>query len=364
MKVLFLMPYPREGASSRYRVIQFIPYLESRDVTCWVRPFFSSQFYKILYNKNHYFRKSAYFTSSLIKRFFDLFLAARADIVFVHLRAVPLGPPLMEWIIKKIGKKIVYDLDDAIYLGKTSHENQLVQWFKFPRQVDFSLRISTEIISCNEHLSEYAKQRTVAPVTTIHTCVDTDKFKPDTSQIRSEIITIGWVGSHSTAVYLEPLRRIFLRLYDIYNFRIKIVGAGSYRLNMPGLDVSYEQWTLAQDVVSFQSLDIGVYPLADDEWTAGKTGFKTIQYMSVGVPCVVSNVGANKGIVVDGVNGFLASSEDEWVEKLGRLLKDETLRKHLGMSGRKTAEERFSFKVNAPALYDVLYNTKMREPTR
>jgi glycosyltransferase involved in cell wall biosynthesis len=103
-------------------------------------------------------------------------------------------------------------------------------------------------------------------------------------------------------------------------------------------------------VALFNTCDVGVYPLTEDEWTKGKCGFKAIQFMACGVPVVASAVGVNREIITDGVNGFLASSEDEWVEKLTRLADDPTLRRRMGEAGRQTIEERYSLRVNAPRM--------------
>jgi glycosyltransferase involved in cell wall biosynthesis len=62
----------------------------------------------------------------------------------------------------------------------------------------------------------------------------------------------------------------------------------------------------------------------------------------------------NREIIQDGVNGFLASTEDEWREKIGRLLADPDLRQRIGEAGRKTIEQRYSLAVNAPKLTSLL----------
>ncbi|MFA4991914.1 MAG: glycosyltransferase, partial [Candidatus Omnitrophota bacterium] len=121
-----------------------------------------------------------------------------------------------------------------------------------------------------------------------------------------------------------------------------------YRMKIPGADVINKPWELSNEVDDFRSIDIGVYPLPDNEWTRGKTGFKTIQYMSVGIPCVVSNTGANKNIVRDGINGYLADTEDEWIDRISLLIENAGLRKKIGDAGRKTVEESFSVKANVP----------------
>jgi glycosyltransferase involved in cell wall biosynthesis len=100
----------------------------------------------------------------------------------------------------------------------------------------------------------------------------------------------------------------------------------------------------------FNTCDIGVYPLPDDEWSRGKCGFKAIEFMACGVPVVASAIGVNREIIEDGVNGFLAATDDDWVEKLRRLLDDPELRRRMGAAGRTTIEERYSLRVHAPRL--------------
>ena len=69
---------------------------------------------------------------------------------------------------------------------------------------------------------------------------------------------------------------------------------------------------------------------------------------------VATAAGVNQEIIQDGVNGFLAATEDEWVEKVGLLLSDPLLREKLGLAGRRTVEERYSLDVNAPKFLRIL----------
>ena len=352
MKILFVEPYPTEGPSSRYRVEQYLPYFKKEGIECILRPFISPEFYRILYKKRFYFRKILLFMQGTIKRSFDIFTAVKCDIIFIHLEAFPFGPPIFEWILSKMRKKIIYDLDDAIYMGITSSANRFLRRLKCPSKINTILKMSSFVITCNNYLADYAKKYN-KNVIAIHTSVDTEKFKPDSKE-KGRDITIGWIGSHSTARYLEGVKEVFLKLGSKYKFNLKIIGAGNHNIKIDGVNVMNIEWNLKDDIKQFQSLDIGVYPLPEDEWIRGKAGFKTIQYMSVGVPCVVSDVGANRSIVKDGINGYLAKTESEWVEKLSILVNSQELRQRIGSAGRITAEGKFSVKANAPRYLEII----------
>jgi glycosyltransferase involved in cell wall biosynthesis len=164
---------------------------------------------------------------------------------------------------------------------------------------------------------------------------------------------VGWIGSPTTTPYLASLGDVLREAGRRRPFLMRVSGS-SEDFTLPGVNVRHEPWTLAREVELFNTCDIGVYPLTDDEWSRGKCGFKAIQFMACGVPVVASPVGVNKDIIEDGVNGFLASSQAEWVDKLERLIADPALRARLGAAGRKTIEQRYSLTVQGPHMADLL----------
>jgi glycosyltransferase involved in cell wall biosynthesis len=105
-------------------------------------------------------------------------------------------------------------------------------------------------------------------------------------------------------------------------------------------------------------MDVGIMPLFDDPWSSAKCAMKAIQYMGVGLPAVVSPIGANRDAVVDGVSGFHAATEQEWVRALDRLLSDCELRQRMGAEGRRRVEGWYSAEVQAPRLAALLMSLK------
>ena len=353
LRVLALSPIPIEGAGCRFRIAQFVPFLHDRGVDVTISPFYSREYFDIVYRRGHFVRKAAGAVPLVWKRLRALGEIGNYDLVFLYREAIPAGPPLIERAIAKRGIPIVYDFDDAIFLPNVSEANQHMSFLKKPERIAEVLGLSAKVIAGNEFLATYARRHN-RDVTVIPTAVDTDYFKPAAERPRAgDRLVVGWIGSPTTFQYLKGLAPILREVAVGHPFTLRVSGAGE-PVQFPGLQVETPSWSLAGEVALFNTLDIGVYPLTDDDWSRGKCGFKAIQCMACGVPVVAQAVGVNREIIVDGENGFLASTPAEWTHKLGRLLTDAALRERFARAGRQTIEERYSVRVVAPRLEAVL----------
>ena len=359
VNVLFLASFPVEAACTRYRCAQYFDYLRQQGVGCELRPFLSSELFRTLYQRGSHVAKAIQLSLSALRRLRDIAAVSRFEAVFVQREATLFGPPFVEWFVTRIWKKpMVFDFDDAIFVPYVSPTyGRFATLLKFPHKTATNIRLSRHVIAGNNYLADYAK-RFNANVTIIPTVVDASRWTPKHATRKTpDALTIGWIGSPTTTQYLKPLLPVLDELSHRHKFTLKIVGANeTFSLN--GTPVQNERWQLEREVADFQSLDIGVYPIVEDEWSVGKSGFKAIQYMAAGVPCVASPVGVNKEIIQDGVNGFLAATPQEWTEKLSLLIEDAALRQRLGVAGRRTVEEWYSLRAQAPRLLKVLQEAK------
>lgn len=98
---------------------------------------------------------------------------------------------------------------------------------------------------------------------------------------------------------------------------------------------------------------IGMMPLPAEPWHKGKCALKALQYMALEIPTICSPVGVNSKIIQDGKNGFLATTDDEWIVKLKRLLKSEEMRRKIDKAGRTMVEEKYLAEVQAPPVYEI-----------
>ena len=352
MKILCIVPYPTEGASNRYRVEQYLPYLEGENIHACVRPFVSKQFFRILYEKGRWVEKGIYFAVSLLKRVGDLYRALGSDVVFIHREACPVGPPLFEGCFWLMRKPIIFDFDDAIFLPDSSLLGPAWRFLKCSWKVQYIIRMSTAVIVANRYLENYVRQYH-RRVTVVPTVVDTEQFQVKQHHNENGSPVIGWIGTASTAGYLEKVFPVLEELSKRYRFILRVVGS-SKKVALSGVPVENCRWSLEEDGSFYRNMDIGIYPLPDNPWARGKAAFKAIQYMAAGVPVVASPVGMNAEVIQDGVNGFLASTEGEWLQKLSLLVEQPDLRKKLGQAGRKTVEERYAFEVHKKRFLEIL----------
>jgi glycosyltransferase involved in cell wall biosynthesis len=146
-------------------------------------------------------------------------------------------------------------------------------------------------------------------------------------------LTIGWTGSHSTLMYLDPVIPVFQELQEEFDFEFVVIANRDPKLKLK--NYRFIKWTEENEVTDLQQMDIGIMPLEDTEWAKGKCGFKLIQYGAVGIPSVASPVGVNSQVLVDNKTGFLASTADEWKTSLSKLLNDKALREKMGRQARE-----------------------------
>jgi glycosyltransferase involved in cell wall biosynthesis len=193
----------------------------------------------------------------------------------------------------------------------------------------------------NQYLADYALQYN-DNVKIVPTTIDTEEYKRDENVKRNGIICIGWTGSITTIKHFEYAAPILRMLKEKYGEKITIKVIGDRNYAHKGLGIKGMPWNKENEIKELSSFDIGIMPLPNDQWSKGKCGLKGLQYMALEIPAIMSPVGVNSDIIQDGVNGFLADKEEEWVSKISRLIEDKDLRERMGKEARKTVLQKYS----------------------
>jgi len=274
--------------------------------------------------------------------------SADADIVFLQKKlfsAVELA------VLRRFAKRLVYDFDDAV-MFRDSWRGDFVSRSRATR-FRRTVRTADLVIAGNAYLAAQA-QPDARMLSVLPTSVDTDYLTPAPEPAPTGRLVLGWIGSGSTVGYLAaiaaPLKDFLKGHCDA-----RLVAISDKFDPLPDdLPVERRQWNAERELADLRCFDIGLMPLADDPWTRGKCGFKLLQYFAVGKPCVCSPVGVNAEIVSDGTSGFHAVTDAQWTAALEKLAASRNMCVEMGARGRATVVERYSKKVVARQLAELL----------
>ena len=279
-----------------------------------------------------------------LRRIKALLTVGKYNFIFIHRESTPVGPPVIEWILAKVlGKRIIYDFDDAIWIANSSESNRFFAPLKFHGSLFSICRWSYKISAGNEYLKNavlpYNEKVIVNPTT-----IDTVNLHNILASHDNELTVIGWTGSHSTNKYLNSIVDVIRRLKEKHQFKLMVISDEA-----PSIDaelIEFVKWNKEHEIEDLLKINIGIMPLTHDPWSEGKCGFKALQYMSLGIPAVVSPVGINEEIVDDGINGYICHNEQEWFDKLSYLIENRRIIKSLGLAARNKIEAQFSVDSN------------------
>ena len=360
MKVLGLCSYPVEAACTRYRLVQYVAPLAEKGINLTVAPFLGKEEFASLYKPGQTLLKSIQMLNSARKRLSVSVKTRKFDALLIQREAMIFGPPLFEWLSKTIGNcPLILDLDDATYIPYVSPTyGRLGSALKFFGKTDTLIKWSETVICGNSHIADYVADKGKKAFV-IPTVVDTDKFHP-IQKNTDQLPTIGWIGTHSTFPLLETLFPVLQDLARKYDFTLKIVGAGKEKIEIEGVRVENTVWKLESEIEDFQSLDIGLYPLetsvsVSKEWLMGKSGFKAIQYMSIGIPFVVTPIGVCSEIGIENETHYAASNKEQWYKALSQLLESAALRKKMGGNGREFALKHYTVPQQTDKIADAFH---------
>jgi glycosyltransferase involved in cell wall biosynthesis len=347
-KILVLCPFPvGVAAGQRLKYEQYFEDWKLLGYEIDVSSFMDLPMWHEVYAPRTYTQKILGVLRGHLRRCRDILFIRNYDLIYVFMWITPFGTSFFERLVRHRAACMIYDIEDNLFtrdrITSRTTPNKWVTALKNPKKAMFLVRHADHVITSSPFLNDFCLSININKACTyVSSSVDTERFVPKTAYSNERTVVIGWTGTFSSKMYLDTLRGVFLRLSERVSYKLRIIGNFDY--SIPGIDLQVIQWNLATEVEDLQGLDIGVYPLADDDWVLGKSGLKAIQYMAFGVPVVATNVGTTPLLVSHEVDGLLVTSQDEWVDALERLIREPDLRRKLGQAARKKAVERYSLK--------------------
>ena len=344
MRILMLHKYGRKAASFRQRFEQYLPYLERAGHTYTVASLLDDDYLESRLKGGR--RDLAAAAGAAFRHLGHLLHARQFDLVVIGVELFPYFPALFEKYLALLRVPYVFDFDDPIfhYYDLSPHRWVRALLGNKVRQV---ITGAAGVFAGSPYLVDYARQFN-SRVEYLPTVIDLDRYPVtrDFSTRAERPFTIGWIGSSSTAPYLEQIRTALEEVQRYRPTRLVLVGAGSATLG--GIPSDIRPWSEERESTDILKFDVGIMPLTDDAWSRGKCGFKLIQYMATGIPVVASPVGVNREIVEPGVNGYLPASSSGWVDAFLELSNKSALAAKMGAAGRRKVEQKYCVQVTAP----------------
>lgn len=351
MKVLVLTKYPRMGASSRLRTLQFLPLLETSGFDFTVQSLFDNAYLENLYNTGR--RAKLASAHHYFKRFLTLLTVKQYDLIWIEKELFPYFPAFFEKILAIIGVRYIVDYDDAIFHNYDLSKNKLIKFF-LKKKIDKVMKYSSCVMAGNNYLAKRAKSSGAQNIKLRPTVVDHLKYKTKVD-VGKDLLTIGWIGSPTTQKYITEIAPILYEINRQCSFRLLLVGAtNNIKKELHGLEVEICPWDENTEADLIRLMDIGIMPLHDGPWEKGKCGYKLIQYMASGVPVIASDVGVNREIIENSKSGLLVKEQSDWSSTIVKLINSPNLRAQLGETGRDAVEQNYSIQSQLPKINKIL----------
>jgi glycosyltransferase involved in cell wall biosynthesis len=361
MNVACLVPYPLDWApSQRFRVEQWARPLAARGIKVDFVPFLQPDTMRFLYKPGRVIDKSRDMLAGVARRATWAMRRAREyDVVVIHREAMLFG---LDWVERYLSRQVptVFDFDDAVWLPNVSKANRAVGFLKGFEKVNRILGMVTTVSAGCEYLADQARKFS-SDVHIVPTSIELETYSPPRQHGETKILTVGWTGSVTSAVYLAQITEAMKKAAKRIPMRLSIMGTKDFSL--PGVDVECQDWTAEKEVSVIRSFDVGLKPAAREEWALGKCPMKDIQYMALGVPCIATKFGTSVESIEHGRNGFLCDTDDDWVDALVRMT-DVEARRRMGIEGRRVVESRYSSLVAADAFAGALESARRRFRSR
>lgn len=341
--------------SAMVRAIQYRPLFERS--TAWKAEFFSRRSEKLVQWLGRTNKPRIPLMLPLVHRPFSAYVArweqrheaelVRRAVEFDLVYLVKISHlPLYEKLRELKGPKVVMEMNDGLWLPAF----QRGEW----KTLDDILSTSNAVICENEHVADYARQHN-ACVQVVPDSPQIETFERWRGQVRRDPdkVVLGWVGGAENvgALYriLEPLEALFAKHPHLH---LRVVGSDeSYLPRFENVRCTslaqYNQEIMVRETLAF---DIGLFPLFHNRDAQSRGTLKAMIYMSAEAAVIAENIGENPRLIQDGVNGLLAATPEEWLQKLDWLVTHAEERKAIARRGLETIREQFS----APVVFTQL----------
>lgn len=249
------------------------------------------------------------------------------------------------------GKPVLYEIDDLLYDLPEGHPEKA--YFRpVEGQILAAIRDAGAVITSTIPLAKRIRQ--INPNTwVLMNYLDDNLWKLDgitpSASDGEQPVRIGYMGgiTQTHIPDILSIKGVLDDLLDRFGEKISLHfwgGVPSDFLERANVVFHSEKFPNYKEFAAYfsqQSIDIFIAPLIEGDFNDCKSAIKYLEYSSLSVPGVYSDVFPYREIIYPGVNGFLATNDEEWKEVLIRLVEDYVTREKVGKAALNTVKNQF-----------------------
>lgn len=215
------------------------------------------------------------------------------------------------------------------------------------------LRLIDGITVSTNPLGQVVRQFTQATVNVVPNAMDLGWWNTQVATVERTIppLTIGWTGGWRQSADVDILSEVWpiiARRFPEVHFVLHGWAIPSVLEVLPANRLHFFQWSPIEKYPAIlKNIDIGCCVVADTRWNMNKSCIKWYELSMSGAACVASHALYGQAIM-PGIDGLLATTADEWVEQLSRLIVDARLRRSLVRQAQRTITDHHNIALSWP----------------
>jgi glycosyltransferase involved in cell wall biosynthesis len=249
--------------------------------------------------------------------------------------------------LRRLSRRLLYDVDDAIWHPHAKKHffltnlRQRLRLKTIAGSADLCIAANNVLAA---HLRRYTDKLLIIPM-----ALDAEQWKDRGAKSNHSKLRIGWSGHPVNFPYLFEIEPALLEINNRFP-NVELAVFSGQKPPFTSLSFTHLPFAPGTEPEILHTFDIGLLPLPNDPFSAGKSPIKGLQYLASRAAVVLSPVGAAAEMFQDGKTGSFARTREQWITALVALIQDSSLRDTLAANGRSVFEQRFALSSNIPLL--------------
>ncbi len=366
-KILFLTLYDESGASTRYSVYEYLPFIEAAGIKYEIRPLLKKEFSKLANSVAQpkgivdLFKTLIFLILKFLSRYKDVWRSSEYPLTVVQKDVLPFG---VQWILKLRAQRIIFMVDDPIWLkhpgafGKIFLLGSFVACYRKHLFKEIC-KASDLVIVDNPYMKKTADQW-AKKVIVIPTTINVQNYGKIT--VQQDPVAFGWIGSPSSVHLLQALLPLLEKLAETHP--IRLINVSSTTLTSSKIEITNLVWTPENEIRAMENFCIGLMPMDQTEFSSFRTSRKWHIYSLANIVTLAQWTQLNAMLLKDEQDVVFYRTSDEFIENAKELILDEKKRIRIASEANRVVQNEYSLQAGGKMYLDAFRSVLDHPPVQ